>query len=69
MHDIVVGARSVQDARDYYAQEFLDHRRGKPTPYLDSLRVPQHSGAGDPDEPVLSEQDLERAAAEGQSSD
>jgi len=33
MHDIVTGAREVEDARRYYAKEVLDHRRKKPTPY------------------------------------
>src|SRR5699024_940605 len=33
MHDIVTGAKTVQEARDYYAREFADYRRRKPTPY------------------------------------
>lgn len=65
MHDIVIGQRSVQEARDYYAKEFLDYRRGKPTPYMNELRVPQQEATNDPDERVLSDADLERAAAEG----
>jgi hypothetical protein len=32
MHDIVTSARTVDDARQYYAKEFLDARRGQPTP-------------------------------------
>jgi hypothetical protein len=30
MHDSVVDGRSVEDARAYYAQEFLDYRRKSP---------------------------------------
>jgi hypothetical protein len=28
MHDIVAGAKTVPEARDYYAKEVLDYRRG-----------------------------------------
>jgi hypothetical protein len=66
MHDIVTGTRSVDDARRYYAQEFVDYRRKKPTPYMEKLRFPTRDGnAPDPDERLLSDEDLERAAAEG----
>ncbi|MGZ5257789.1 MAG: hypothetical protein ACXWC0_09150, partial [Burkholderiales bacterium] len=34
MHDIVTGAKSVQEARSYYGKEVLDYRRKKPTPYM-----------------------------------
>src|SRR6266540_2455657 len=36
-HDIVTGMKTAQQARDYYAEEFLDNRRKKPTPYMDGL--------------------------------
>lgn len=66
MHDIVTGAKDVQQARDYYAKEFADYRRKKTTPYMDGLRFePQKSDAADPDERVLSDQDLEQAKEEG----
>lgn len=66
MHDIVTGAKTVQQARDYYAQEFLDYRRKKPTPYMQALRfTPPAGGTPDPDVPVLSDQDLQRAVDEG----
>jgi hypothetical protein len=62
MHDIVTGAKTVGEARDYYAKEFLDARRKKPTPYMEKLRFPagDHDSA-DPDERVLSDRDLEQA--------
>ena len=32
MHDIVTGAKSAQQAREYYAKEFADYRRKNPLP-------------------------------------
>jgi hypothetical protein len=66
MHDIVTGAKSVQEARDYYAQEFIDHRRKKPTPYMEKLRFPVPAGGtADPDQRVLSDEQLTQAKKEG----
>ncbi len=66
MHDIVTGEKTVQQARDYYATEFLNARSGAPTPYMDGLRfAPAGADAADPDGRVLSDEDLERAAAKG----
>jgi hypothetical protein len=65
MHDIVTGAKTVQEARDYYGKEVLDYRRKKPTPYMTSLRfTPDARNAPDPDTRILSDEDLKRAAAE-----
>ena len=67
MHDIVIGEKTVREARDYYAKEFLDYRRKKPTPYMQKLRFPvQHGGTVDVDKRLLSDEDLERAKAEGE---
>lgn len=66
MNDIVTGEKTVDEARDYYAKEFLDHRRRKPTPYMDELRFEPDESAADPDERVLSDEDLERAVDEGE---
>jgi hypothetical protein len=66
MHDIVTGAKTVQEARDYYGKEFLDYRRKKPTPYMTGLRfTPDARNAADPDTRILSDEDLTRAADEG----
>ena len=66
MHDIVTGAKSVQEARDYYAKEFADYRRKKPTPYMERLHfTPGDGGAADPDVRMLSDEDLKAAAKEG----
>ncbi|MBP1884330.1 hypothetical protein [Sinorhizobium mexicanum] len=67
MHDIVTGAKSVEQARAYYAKEFGDYRRRKPTPYMEKLRFsPQGREAADPDERVLTEDDLAKAEREGE---
>lgn len=66
MHDIVTGAKSVEEARDYYAKEFADYRRGKPTPYMQKLRfAPGDGKAADPDVRMLSDEELKAAAQEG----
>jgi hypothetical protein len=66
MHDIVTGAKDVEAARGYYAKEFSNYRRKKPTPYMEDLRFEPGGGdAADPDTRVLSDADLERAKAEG----
>jgi hypothetical protein len=66
MHDIVTGAKSVQEARDYYAKEFTGYRRGKPTPYMDALRfVPGDESAADPDVRAISDEELKAAESEG----
>ena len=65
-HDIVTGAKTVQEARDYYAKEFLDHRRKRPTPCMENLRfTPPSGGTTDPGQRMLSDEDLNRAVEEG----
>ena len=67
MHDIVTGAKSASEAREYYAKEFADYRRKKPTPYMEKLRfTPGRGNAGDPDRRALSDEQLKRAEQEGQ---
>jgi hypothetical protein len=59
MHDIVTGKKTVTEARRYYAQEFIDHRRNRPTPYMRSILFRIEPGdTGDADESVLSDKDL-----------
>ncbi len=67
MHDIVTGAKSVQEARDYYAKEFADYRRKLPTPYMERLRfTPADGSAADPDVRVLSDEQLAQALQAGE---
>lgn len=68
MHDIVSGNKSVEEARGYYAKEFADYRRKKPTPYMQGLRfTPANGDTADPDTRVLSDRDLQMAQEEGES--
>jgi len=66
VHDIVTGARTVEEARAYYAEEFAGYRRGDPTPYMDKLQFSAVPDAADPDERVLSDEELEQAQQEGE---
>jgi hypothetical protein len=61
-NDLIEGERSVEDARNYYATEFLGYRKKEPTPYMEALRF-QPNGGQDADERMLSEEQL-RAAVE-----
>lgn len=66
-HEIVTRRRTVEDARAYYAREFLDARRKRPTPYMAELRFQMiQDGASDPDVRVLSDEQLSEARAEGE---
>jgi hypothetical protein len=64
-HDIVTGAKSVTEAREYYGYEFLAWRRHDPTPYMQMLRVPRDEKAADEDVRTLSDKELHAATAEG----
>jgi hypothetical protein len=67
MHDIVRDAKNVDEARRYYAKEFLDYRRQLPTPYMERLHFQTGTGeTADPDVRILSDTDLERAKKEGE---
>ncbi|MEH6387874.1 hypothetical protein [Pseudomonas profundi] len=68
MHDIVTGAKNVDEARSYYAEEFLNYRRKQPTPYMEKLHFsPGDASAADPDVRLLSDEDLQKAVDEGKS--
>lgn len=60
-HDIVTRERDAADARDYYAEEFLNARRGGPTPYMDRLTFAAGENTGDVDEQTIDEQQLRQA--------
>jgi hypothetical protein len=65
MHDIVKREKTVEQARGYYGEEFLQYRRKQPTPYMDELRVRQQPDSAFKDSRVLSDEDLRRAEEEG----
>jgi hypothetical protein len=62
--DLITGKRSVDDARKYFAQEFLNHRRKAPAPYMKGLKF-EPRRADDPDERIVSEEEMKRALDEG----
>lgn len=66
MNDIVTGEKSPQEARRYYAKEFLAVRRNRPTPYLERLHFTPGTETGDRDRRILSDEDLHRASEEGE---
>lgn len=69
MHDIATGARTAEQARQYYAKEFADYRRKKPTPYMQKLRFsPPGGGTADPDTRLLSDKELDEAVKQGERS-
>jgi hypothetical protein len=63
-HDIIEGKKSVQEAREYYAHEFLGYRKKEPTPYMEGLRFEPNEGR-DPDERLLSDDQLQEAIDAG----
>ena len=64
-YDIIAGKKNVQEARDYYAHEFLGYRKKEPTPYMDKLQFKLSNSNGDPDKRLLSDKQLEDAVKQG----
>ncbi len=54
MHEIVTGKRSVEEAREVYAENMAGYTMGRPAPYAERLlfAVP-HGGTEDPDESMM----------------
>ena len=65
MHDIVIGAKDVDQARDYYATEFLAGKGDGPTPYMDKLNFEPMTSPADPDTRTLSDAQLQDAKKAG----
>lgn len=65
-HEIVTGQKTADEARQYYAEEFANARRKEPTPYMDRLRFGTGGDTADPDQRMLTDEDLEQAQKEGQ---
>jgi hypothetical protein len=57
MHEIVSGQKSVDEARDAYAEQMSAYLLGRPAPYAERLLFdPPHGGTMDPDSAVLAPQ-------------
>lgn len=68
-NDIVTGRKNVDEARMYYAKEFLDARRKRRTPYMEGLNFEPApvSTTADRDVRMLSDAQLEQAAVASES--
>ena len=64
-HDVIGGKKTAQEARAYYAHEFLGYRKKEPTPYMDKLLFKPGEPGGDPDKRLLSDNQLEVAVNQG----
>ncbi len=54
MHDIVTGAKTVDQAREAYAENAAAHTMGRPAPDTERLRLPRpEQSTGDPDESTI----------------
>ncbi len=60
-HDIVTGARSVEDARQHYAERAVAFMLGRPAPYTEGLRfVASRGDTADVDETKISQAMLDQ---------
>jgi hypothetical protein len=51
MHEIVIGKRTVEEAREVYAENMMGYTMGRPAPYAERLLFPvPRGGTEDPDE-------------------
>ena len=64
-NDIVTNKKSVTEAREYYAKEFLDYRLKKPTPYMNRLQFDSPHNTKDKDISLLSPTEIEVASEQG----
>jgi len=53
MHEIVVGKRSVEEAREVYAENMAAYTMGRPAPYAERLLIAEQDGTQDPDEAMM----------------
>jgi hypothetical protein len=55
-HDIITGKRTIEDAREFYAEKIKGRMKGESDPYIESLQfqVPKQDTM-DPDETVIKE--------------
>jgi len=63
--EIISEEKTVNEAREHYANEFLAARKKEPTPYMEGLRF-EPNGERDPDEPLLSDKQLQEAVDAGE---
>jgi hypothetical protein len=59
-HDVVTGAKSVDQAREYYARAIMDLKMGKKDPYVQKLQFSPQQRTADADRPAPMRQAMEK---------
>lgn len=59
-HDIATGERTVEEARDHYLAEMVSARSNGSAPYMERLRFRPPAEAEDPDESLVSQDEMQR---------
>ncbi len=60
-HDIIIGKKTVEEAKQVYVQAMKDFRAGKPTPYMEKLHFEPQPNAADAGQQMISREELEAA--------
>lgn len=64
-HDVITGQRSVEEAREFYAEAIAKKDAGNPPPYTQEFQFELPEGdQADPDEPAITDEMRERAQQE-----
>jgi hypothetical protein len=63
-NDVVTGAKSVEQARDYYARAITELKMGKKDPYVQKLQFSQQQRTADADRPAPMRQAMEDKPAQ-----
>lgn len=64
-HDIIMGTKTVAEARQAYVDTMIEFREQKPAVYMHELQFEPQSSAGDRDVALVSSDQLAQAAKEG----
>jgi hypothetical protein len=63
-HDLIIGHKTVAQARQAYVDTMLAYREHKATPYMSELQFKPQTRSGDPDVALVSTDQLNKAAKE-----
>lgn len=61
-NDIIHNKKTIEEARKAYVDIMVDYRAKKPTPYMDELQFPEQSNTPDPDETLITPEELSKRA-------
>lgn len=65
-HDVVTGAKSVDEARQAYLDIMIDYRAKKPTPYMEELQFPEWEDTGQRDVQMATSEQMQQEAQKRQ---